>query len=103
MAMVALFQPVLRTATTDEWIAKFLAADVPVAPILTASQHLQDAQVVANELYSTYVHPEFGVTRAVRYPVRFGAMAKVEATPFRQPGDDQQRLAELTASNTPRR
>ena len=96
VAMLALFQPVLRSATTEEWIARFRARDVPVAPILTAAQHLDDAQVVANELYSTYAHPQFGAMRAVRYPARFSAMSTVEAMPFRQPGDDQSRLDALT-------
>ena len=103
MSMRTMFEPILQTATTDEWMARFRAADVPVAPILTAAQHLQDAQVVANELYSTYPHPQFGLTRAVRYPVRFGAMSKVEATPCRQPGDDQERLEALRATGRPSR
>ena len=57
---------------TAFWVERFLADDVPVAPAMSLTDHLADAQVVHNELYEIDEHPEpLGRVRRVRYPTRF--------------------------------
>ena len=38
-------EAVMRTRTRDEWIATLLAADIPVSPVLTADELVEDAHV----------------------------------------------------------
>ena len=90
--LVDKFRPVIATADTDEWIRRFSKADVPVAPVLNRSQHLQDPQVVHNGIYSTYAHPEYGRVRAVRYPVWFSGRRAVDPLPYPSPDADRRQI-----------
>lgn len=59
--------------TAAEWIAKFEAFDVPVAPVLDLDGALADPHVVETGIYQTAEDPELGKVRFPRYPARFGA------------------------------
>jgi crotonobetainyl-CoA:carnitine CoA-transferase CaiB-like acyl-CoA transferase len=93
-------RPVLKTATTAEWIRRFSEADVPVAPVLDRAEHLVDAQVVHNRIYQTYVHPEYGRIRSVRYPVLFSGQNSTEPLPFPSPDADRQELSDRLGHGT---
>jgi crotonobetainyl-CoA:carnitine CoA-transferase CaiB-like acyl-CoA transferase len=60
----------LKERTTVEWLARFRELDVPAGPVNEPSAHLDDPQVVHNELYSQLQTPA-GTVRAIRYPARF--------------------------------
>lgn len=58
----------LRQRTTEEWLPLFSAAGVPVAPVNTPDQALEDAQIVHNHIYTEMETP-LGRVRAPRYPM----------------------------------
>ncbi len=62
---------VLRTGTTEHWLERLGAEDVPCAPILERHELLTDAQVVANELIEEVDHPHVGRIRHTRPAARF--------------------------------
>jgi crotonobetainyl-CoA:carnitine CoA-transferase CaiB-like acyl-CoA transferase len=67
--LVALLKDVLRTKTTDEWLA-LLRGHVPCAPVYDVEQALKDEQVLAREMVITVDHPRFGPLREVGCPVK---------------------------------
>lgn len=66
-----LFGDHLRGRTSAEWVAIFSEADVPASAVMTKAEHLDDPQVVHNEIYRLVDEPG-GPTRRVRHPARFG-------------------------------
>ncbi|MFI5267442.1 MAG: CaiB/BaiF CoA transferase family protein [Chloroflexota bacterium] len=72
--------PIFATRPRDEWLERLRAADVPVAPIYTVDQALQDPQVRHLGLEQVVEHPQKGPVHWLRYPARF------EATPTETPG-----------------
>lgn len=69
-ALIGRVESVTRTGPSDEWLARFNAAGVPVAPVLDADGHLADEQVRHNGIYSELVHPVAGRVRYPRFPAR---------------------------------
>ncbi len=62
---------VLKTATTEEWVERLDAAQVPCAPILKREDLLTDPQLAANELIVESEHPHIGRIRQTRPAARF--------------------------------
>ena len=56
--------------TTDHWMQRLLANDVPAAAVVDFDEHLADPQTVHNELYGVSESP-VGRVRHVNYPARF--------------------------------
>jgi crotonobetainyl-CoA:carnitine CoA-transferase CaiB-like acyl-CoA transferase len=92
--LTELLQPVLGTETTAVWVDRFSAADVPVAPVLGLPEHLADPQVVENEIYQVYQHPQFGPVRAVRYPARYASSPSVSPMPFPEANENRSEILE---------
>jgi crotonobetainyl-CoA:carnitine CoA-transferase CaiB-like acyl-CoA transferase len=67
--LIALLKDVLRSRTTDEWLA-LLRGHVPCAPVYDVEQALKDEQVLAREMVITVDHPRFGPLREVGCPVK---------------------------------
>lgn len=79
-----LFDAILVTRTTDEWVDAFIAASIPCAPVLDIADGLRDPQVAARDLIIESEHPVLGTVRQVRSPVRVGALpAEVGRGPLR--------------------
>ncbi|WP_345817361.1 CoA transferase (plasmid) [Paraburkholderia sp. PREW-6R] len=57
----------LKERGSAEWLAMFREMDVPCGPVNDPNQHLDDPQVLHNQLYSTLDTP-LGPIRSVRYP-----------------------------------
>lgn len=70
---VEMTQEVLRGRTTEEWIERLEAEDVPCAPVLTRRQAIRHPQVVANEIIIETDHPHAGRLRQAKNPVAFSA------------------------------
>jgi formyl-CoA transferase/CoA:oxalate CoA-transferase len=68
--LLAIIEQLLRSATSDEWVARLDAAGVPVGPIQTVDQALADPQVVARGLVTEVEHPEAGRLKTIACPVR---------------------------------
>jgi crotonobetainyl-CoA:carnitine CoA-transferase CaiB-like acyl-CoA transferase len=66
-------ESVTKDMSTEDAIAMFQAADVPVGPVLDLDTHLSHPQVVSNGIYAEAVHPVVGHHRFARYPVQFVA------------------------------
>lgn len=70
-----LMADLIRPKSTDEWLERLDAADVPSAPILRREQIVDNEQVVARQLITEFDHPSVG---RVRQPV---PAARFEGTP----------------------
>jgi crotonobetainyl-CoA:carnitine CoA-transferase CaiB-like acyl-CoA transferase len=62
---------VFSTDTTEHWLERLSAEQVPCAPILERHELLTDAQVAANELIEEIDHPQAGRIRHTRPAARF--------------------------------
>ena len=62
---------VLKTRTTQDWLARLDAEQVPCAPILPLSDVITHPQIVANELLFELDHPVAGRIRQPRAAARF--------------------------------
>ena len=67
--LIQLLEEVLRTKTTDQWLA-ILRGHVPCAPVYDVEQALRDEQVLAREMVITVDHPRFGPLREVGCPIK---------------------------------
>jgi crotonobetainyl-CoA:carnitine CoA-transferase CaiB-like acyl-CoA transferase len=87
-ARLELTQDALLADTTDNWMARLGAEDVPCAPVLTRGQMIDHPQVAANGIILELDHPEAGRIRQTRAPARFSATPNAPPTPARRLGAD---------------
>ena len=62
---------VIKTRTTDDWIARLDAEQVPCAPALSRVEMMTNEQILANQLIVESEHPHIGTTRMTRPAARF--------------------------------
>ncbi|MEM8753360.1 MAG: CoA transferase [Pseudomonadota bacterium] len=72
-ARLELTQEVLRTDTTDGWLKRLEAEDVPCAPVLSRREAIRHPQIAANGSLVEYDHPVAGPLRQARPAPRFSA------------------------------
>jgi crotonobetainyl-CoA:carnitine CoA-transferase CaiB-like acyl-CoA transferase len=70
-ARLELAAEVLKARSSEEWLIRLDAEQVPCAPILTREQLLTDPQVAANHLIVESTHPHAGPMRQPRPAARF--------------------------------
>lgn len=70
-ARLELTQSVLRTDTSENWLRRLEAEDVPCAPVLRRRDVIRHPQIVANGTIAEYDHPEAGRLRQARPAPRF--------------------------------
>jgi crotonobetainyl-CoA:carnitine CoA-transferase CaiB-like acyl-CoA transferase len=73
-ALIEILRPRFRERTTAEWLDR-LRGQVPVAPVYTVDEALDDPQVRAREMVIELAHPVFGVLRQVGSPIKIDALA----------------------------
>jgi crotonobetainyl-CoA:carnitine CoA-transferase CaiB-like acyl-CoA transferase len=83
-----LTQEVLLEDTTDNWMQRLGAHDVPCAPVLTRDQVYSHPQVQANESVIELEHPQAGRIRQARTPAQFSATPPEPPEPARKLGQD---------------
>jgi crotonobetainyl-CoA:carnitine CoA-transferase CaiB-like acyl-CoA transferase len=66
-------EAVLRTESTDHWVARMLAVGVPAGPVNTYEQMLSDPHLVVRDVTTTVDHPTMGTLRALSSPLRLSA------------------------------
>lgn len=71
-AFVELLESRTQEMSSAELVQLMVDADVPVGEVLDPQSHLNDPQVVSNEVYRHAMDPELGPYRQVRYPARTG-------------------------------
>ncbi len=95
--------------TTAEWLPILEAADVPSGPVHSYETLFGDEEIVANESFGTYEHPDVGTVRTVNPGARFSETpAKVWRTPprlgeqteeiLREAGIEKSQVEELRAT-----
>jgi crotonobetainyl-CoA:carnitine CoA-transferase CaiB-like acyl-CoA transferase len=95
--------------TTAEWLPILEAADVPSGPVHNYETLFTDEEIVANESFATYEHPDVGTVRTVNPGARFSETpAKVWRTPprlgeqteeiLREAGIEKSQVEELRAT-----
>jgi crotonobetainyl-CoA:carnitine CoA-transferase CaiB-like acyl-CoA transferase len=61
----------LRTRTTKEWIALLEAVDIPVAPMNSIEDVVNDPHLAASGFFTAEQHPSEGAVRGMRTPTRW--------------------------------
>jgi crotonobetainyl-CoA:carnitine CoA-transferase CaiB-like acyl-CoA transferase len=95
--------------TTAEWLPILEGADVPSGPVHNYETLFADEEIVANESFGTYEHPDVGTVRTVNPGARFSETpAKVWRTPprlgeqteeiLREAGIEKSQVEELRAT-----
>jgi crotonobetainyl-CoA:carnitine CoA-transferase CaiB-like acyl-CoA transferase len=95
--------------TTAEWLPILEAADVPSGPVHNYETLFSDEEIVANESFGTYEHPDVGTVRTVNPGARFSETPmKVWRTPprlgeqteeiLREAGIEKSQVEELRAT-----
>jgi crotonobetainyl-CoA:carnitine CoA-transferase CaiB-like acyl-CoA transferase len=69
-ALVADLDDVFAARTSAHWVARLVAAGVPVARVNDVAQALEDPQTVARDALIGYGHPTLGEVRQARSPLR---------------------------------
>ena len=64
-------QDVLKSRTTEDWLARLEAEGVPCAPVLTRDQVIRHPQVLASNILQETDHPVVGRLRQTRPAARF--------------------------------
>ncbi len=95
-ARLELTQQALLEDTTDNWMQRLPAHDVPCAPVLTRGQMFNHPQVAANGAVIETDHPQAGRLRQARSPAQFSTTPVDPPRPGRLLGaDTAQVLGEL--------
>jgi crotonobetainyl-CoA:carnitine CoA-transferase CaiB-like acyl-CoA transferase len=92
--LIAELGAVMRTKRTDAWLA-ILRGHVPIAPVYTVAEALQDEQVLARDMVIGVDHPEFGRLRQTGCPLKIGAVQPRYAPASRLGADTQDLLRTL--------
>ncbi len=87
-ARLELTQEALLADTTDNWMQRLGAHDVPCAPVLTRDQVYAHPQVQANGTVIENDHPQAGRVRQARTPARFSTTPTDHPHPARRLGED---------------
>jgi crotonobetainyl-CoA:carnitine CoA-transferase CaiB-like acyl-CoA transferase len=99
---------VFQQRSTAEWLKALEAADIPCGPVHSYDTLFDDEEIVANESFTIYEHPEVGSVRAVNPGARFTETPmKIWRTPprlgehteeiLREAGVERSQLEELRA------
>jgi crotonobetainyl-CoA:carnitine CoA-transferase CaiB-like acyl-CoA transferase len=70
-ARLQMIQDVLKTRTTEEWLERMEAEQVPCAPVLTRDQIIAHPQIAASGILLESDHPTAGRLRQTRTAARF--------------------------------
>jgi crotonobetainyl-CoA:carnitine CoA-transferase CaiB-like acyl-CoA transferase len=69
-ALHAIINPILRTDTVDNWLARLEAADVPCSRVASVGEVLTSEQTLAREMVFDFEHASVGKVRSVGHPLR---------------------------------
>ena len=94
-ARLQMIQDVLKTRTTEEWLERLEAEQVPCAPVLTRDQVITHPQIVASGILLESDHPTAGRLRQTRTAARFEGPTIVRRGAPRLGEHSREVLAEL--------
>jgi crotonobetainyl-CoA:carnitine CoA-transferase CaiB-like acyl-CoA transferase len=93
-----MIQDVLKTRTTEEWLERLEAEQVPCAPVLTRDQVIAHPQIAASGILLESDHPVAGRLRQTRTAARFSTPTVVRHGAPRLGQHSAEVLAELGLS-----
>ncbi len=79
--LVGKLEEVFSQKTRDEWIKILIEADVPVAPIKTPEQALEDPQVIFRKMIQEIPIPSGGSIKQVAFPIKLSETPAVMQSP----------------------
>jgi crotonobetainyl-CoA:carnitine CoA-transferase CaiB-like acyl-CoA transferase len=82
-----LLEPLLRTRTTEEWIALLVPRGVWAAPVRTLPEAFADPAVAAADCVEEVEHPVAGRVRLLRFPVELSSGRAAARRPPPMPGE----------------
>ncbi len=77
----AALETVVATRSRDEWVTALAAAGIPVAPVNTLDEAVQDPQVRSRRMIVDVEHPEGGSYEATGNPFKLSAAGEERFTP----------------------
>jgi crotonobetainyl-CoA:carnitine CoA-transferase CaiB-like acyl-CoA transferase len=101
--LVPVLEAVFPARTTAEWLARLQREGVPVAPINSVDQVVNDPQVLLREMVVDLEHPTLGTLRTLGTPVKEAGAPPFRPVPPRALGEDTDAvLRELLGYSTER-
>ena len=95
-ALKEVVTPLLLAMTRAEALAKMSAADIPVGPVNTLAETLEDPQIRAREMIQELTHPDYGPIKQLGIPVKLSdTPGLVQGAPPRFGEHNQEILAML--------
>lgn len=79
--LIAIFTPVFKTRTRDEWCERLLAEEVPHSPAYDSNEALEDPQARHLKIAVSATHPRMGKFTTVRPPYNFDGEAATSVLP----------------------
>jgi len=71
--LIPLIEKILATRNADEWIAEFVANEIPAGPINFPDETLTDAHLIARGMIVELEHPLVGIVKSIGNPVHLSA------------------------------
>jgi crotonobetainyl-CoA:carnitine CoA-transferase CaiB-like acyl-CoA transferase len=71
--LIPAVQAIFDSDTSQAWVKRFAAAEIPAAAIQTVPEALTDAQTVARGLVVELEHPVLGAVRSIANPIRLSS------------------------------
>ncbi len=79
MQVLYMIKDIYLTKTRDEWIELFMANEIPVSPVQSVDDFMQEPQVIANDMIKTIQQPGVGMVKEMGLPVEFlGTPGKIK-------------------------
>jgi len=94
--LVALLDGLFQKQPATAWLALFLAAEIPAAPLQTVAEALADPQALARGMILEIEHPAIGAVKSIANPVKLSGTPVVYRLPPPRLGEHTEAiLAEL--------
>ena len=71
--LVPVLEELLKTDTTENWLARMEDGKVPAGPVLTIPEMHRDPQALAREMIVEVDHPVAGPVKAIGHPVKYSS------------------------------
>ncbi len=71
--LIPLIEKILLERNADEWIAQFVANEIPAGPINFPDEILRDPHLCAREMIVELEHPLIGIVKSIGNPIHLSA------------------------------
>ena len=74
-ALVDALTEILKQRSSAEWLKLLDEAGLPVGPVASVPEMLQDPQTIYREMVVETAHPKLGKVKSLGFPIKFSATA----------------------------